>query len=123
MTEHGTMKVLIVDDEQLVRWFLERALKRWNFNVTAVSSAEEAVRHLETNSYEIIFTDWKMPSGSGALIVKQVSEMQHPPHLVVCSAYVTPEMEEEFKAKGIQTLKKPFKLDELENALKNLLES
>lgn len=115
------MKVLIVDDEQLVRWFLERALKRWNFNVTAVASAEDAIRHLETNSYELVFTDWKMPSGSGALVVKKVFEMQFPPHLIVCSAYVTPEMEDEFRAKGIHTLKKPFKLDELESALKSLL--
>ncbi|MGE5892566.1 MAG: response regulator [bacterium] len=115
------MKVLIVDDEQLVRWFLERALKRWNFEVVAVSSVEDALKHLNTEQFDLIFTDLKMPSGNGVLIVNKLNRMEKPPHLIVCSAFITLEMEEEFKSKGIQILKKPFKLDELESSLKKLV--
>jgi hypothetical protein len=50
--------------------------------------------------------------------LKKIGEMQNAPRLIVCSAYISPEMEEEFRNKGILTLKKPFKLDELENSLK-----
>jgi DNA-binding NtrC family response regulator len=112
------LKVLIVDDEQLVRWFLERALKRWNFEVTSVSNAHDALEQIDSKRFDLIFTDLKMPAGSGSLILKKIGEMQNAPRLIVCSAYITPEMEEEFRNKGILTLKKPFKLDELENSLK-----
>ena len=51
------MKVLVVDDEQLVRWFLERALKKWGHDVTSVSNAREALSHITSGNYDILFTD------------------------------------------------------------------
>jgi hypothetical protein len=39
--------------------------------------------------------------------------------VIVCSAFITPEIEEEFKGMGISVLKKPFKLDELNRAPQN----
>lgn len=121
MKTAGNMKVLIVDDEQLVRWFLERALKRWNFQVVAASGIEDALEHLNGEQFDLIFTDLRMPSGNGIRIVNKLNQMEKPPHLIVCSAFITPELEEEFKSKGIHILKKPFKLDELESSLKNLV--
>lgn len=115
------MKVLIIDDEQLVRWFLERALKRWNFEVLSVSNVQDAMKHLESTHFDMVFTDLKMPAGNGALVIEKVDKMTNPPKLVVCSAYITPDMEETFRENGITTLKKPFKLDELERTLKKIL--
>ena len=113
------MKVLIVDDEQLVRWFLERALKKWKFEVVSASNGEDAVKYLESEPFDLVFTDLKMPVANGSVVIQKLSEMPDAPKLVVCSAYITQEMDEEFRGKGFLTLKKPFKLDELENTLKN----
>jgi len=115
------MKVLVVDDEQLVRWFLERALKRWNFEVTSATGAHEALKLIDGESFDLVFTDLRMPAGSGSAVVDKISEMKNPPKLIVCSAYITAEMEEEYRSKGIAILKKPFKLDELEDSLKNII--
>jgi len=115
------MKVLVIDDEQLVRWFLERALKRWSFEVSSATGAQEALHLLETNTFDLVFTDLKMPSGSGSVIVDTILEMENPPKLIVCSAYITAEMEEDFRNKGVAILKKPFKLDELEESLKSII--
>jgi DNA-binding NtrC family response regulator len=114
------MKILIVDDEQLVRWFLERALGKKGHEVILVSNISDAEELLKKEKFDILFTDLKMPEGNGALLIQKVNEMSHIPKIVVCSAYITPEMERDFKDKGILTLKKPFKLAELEETLKKL---
>ncbi|MEJ2183267.1 MAG: response regulator [Nitrospirota bacterium] len=112
------MKVLVVDDEQLVRWFLERALKKWGHDVTSVSTADDARSLLGKEDFDVLFTDLRMPEGNGAHLVHEVSEN---PELdikvVVCSAFVTVEMAQGFRKRGILTLKKPFKLAELERTL------
>jgi len=112
------MKVLVVDDEQLVRWFLERALKKWGYDVVSVSSPRDAMTQMEKNSFDILITDLRMPEGNGTELLSDVREMTNPPqNIVVCSAFITAEMSKDFKKEGIHTLKKPFKLAELEKTL------
>ena len=112
------MKILVVDDEQLVRWFMERALKKWGHNVTSVSNTRDAMSHIQGGTYDILFTDLRMPEGNGAHLVKKVREMPETnPKIVVCSAFITTEMVRDFNKKGILTLKKPFKLAELESTM------
>lgn len=116
------MKVLIVDDEQLVRWFLERALKRWGYDVITAANVKEAIKNLKDNNIDILFTDLKMPEENGTVLLEKVSDLTDSPKVVVCSAFITPEMDKEFRQKGIYSLKKPFKLEELENTLKLCLD-
>ena len=112
------MRILIVDDEQLVRWFLERALQKWGHDVLSAPNVSEAIELLGREKFDILFTDLRMPEGNGTHIISRVSELTDKMKVVVCSAFVTPEMAEDFKAQGIITLKKPFKLAELEDVLK-----
>ncbi len=115
------MRVLVVDDEQLVRWFLERALKRWGYDVITVSNVKEAVKNLADDSFDILFTDLKMPEENGAALLQKVGDLTKPIKIVVCSAFITPEMDKDFRQKGIYSLKKPFKLEELENTLRDII--
>ena len=115
------MRILVVDDEQLVRWFLERALCRKGHEVVLVSNIEEAERMLQAEPFDILFTDLKMPEGHGALLIEKVKKMQRQPRIVVCSAYITPDMEREYNQRDILTLKKPFKLAELEDVLQKIV--
>ena len=54
-----------------------------------------------------------MSEGSGQELIKQMEDLSIKPKVVVCSAYITSEMEEQFRNKGISILRKPFKLEEL----------
>jgi DNA-binding NtrC family response regulator len=117
------MKVLVVDDEQLVRWFLERTLKKWGHEVVSVSNAREALAKINRDTFDVVFTDLRMPDGNGSSLLKEVSEKTGKAvKVIVCSAFITAEMAEDFKSRGILTLKKPFKLAELENTLGKCLE-
>lgn len=116
------MKILVVDDEQLVRWFLDRALRKSGHEVIAVSNISEASEKLDSENFDVLFMDLRMPKGNGAELIKRVSDRAQKPKIVVCSAFITPAMEEEFKNNGICILRKPFKLDELNNTLKKCSE-
>lgn len=112
------MKVLVVDDEQLVRWFLERALKKWGHEVTSVSNVREAMSHVTDGKYDILFTDLRMPEESGTQLLGSIDKaLQDKMKIVICSAFITPELSDDFRDKGFLTLKKPFKLAELESTL------
>lgn len=111
------MRILVVDDEQLVRWFLKRALSKWGHDVFTVSTVGEALAKIGEDNFEVVFTDLRMPGGNGTLLVEKLRDLATNHKIVVCSAYITSEMENEFKKNGIFYLKKPFKIDELEKTL------
>ncbi len=116
------MKILIVDDERLVRWFLERALARWGHEIVSVSNGAEAMDALGSSDFDLMFTDLRMPEENGSTLIERVGEITNvknkkPPRIIVCSAYVTSEMVENYQNGGIKVLRKPFKLEELEDIL------
>jgi DNA-binding NtrC family response regulator len=116
------MKVLVVDDEQLVRWFLDRALKKNGHEVVTASNIAEAAEKLRTGKIDLLFVDLRMPEGGGVELIRQLENAQQKPKIIVCSAYITSELEVELRSKDICILKKPFKLDELNDTLKQCLE-
>lgn len=116
------MKILVVDDEQLVRWFLDRALKKGGHDVVTVSNIAEAAERLKTDEIDLLFLDLRMQGGNGIELVRQLEQPATRLKIIVCSAYITPELEEEFRTKGICMLRKPFKLEELNHTLKTCLE-
>jgi DNA-binding NtrC family response regulator len=107
------MRMLVVDDEQLVRWFLGRALRKNGHEVIIASNVSEAIEKLGTEKFDMMFIDLRMPEGNGTELIAKVWTLAVKPKVVVCSAFISSDLEEEFKNKGIFTLKKPFKLDEL----------
>jgi len=116
------MKILVVDDEQLVRWFLERALKKEGFEVITTSNITEAFAILSSGDIDILFIDLRMPEGSGTDLLQKIRNITQKPKIVVCSAFITSELEQEFRDKGIYILNKPFKLEELKDILNKCLE-
>ncbi len=116
------MKILVVDDEQLVRWFMERALKKGGHEVITAANIPDAYEKLSSQNIDLLFIDLRMPEGNGLEVVKKVANSAKKIKIVVCSAFVTSELEDEFKHKGIHVLKKPFKLDELNSTVRRCQE-
>jgi DNA-binding NtrC family response regulator len=115
------MKMLVVDDEQLVRWFLERALRKSGYEVSTAPTILEASEKLDREKFDMLFVDLRMPGGSGTELLEKVGTLTVKPKVVVCSAFITSALEEEFRNKGICTLRKPFKLDELNRVVQECL--
>jgi two-component system, NtrC family, response regulator AtoC len=115
------MKMLVVDDEQLVRWFLDRALSKDGHEVVIASNVSEAFDKISAEKFDMLFVDLRMPEGNGTELIEKIGNLTVKPKVVVCSAFISSELEEEFENKGIYTLKKPFKLDELNRIVQKCL--
>lgn len=63
-----------------------------------------------------------MPDGNGRELIDKIANLALKPEVVVCSAFITPEMEQEFRNKGICILKKPFTLDELNKIVQQCID-
>ena len=72
LSDPPTPKILIIDDEVAVLHLLRTLLGRLHYDVTAAGSANEALSHLERDTYDCIVTDAVMPDVSGYDFVKIV---------------------------------------------------
>jgi len=106
--------VLVVDDDNLVRWFFARVLDRAGYAVTAVPTVQEALSALSEKRFDLVITDMRMPGENGAVLVDRVSNMTDPPPVVVCSAFVSDTEQEKLLTQGVfAVLAKPFRIDEI----------
>ena len=70
-----THKVLLVDDDDAVRAMMKATLERKGFDLVAVSSVTEALRHITTESFDVLITDLHMPNPSDGFAL--VTAMRH----------------------------------------------
>ena len=66
-------RVLLVDDEPLVLSSLRRLLSRRDFDVSIATSGEEALTFLESETVDVIVSDYKMPGLNGIDFLSQVA--------------------------------------------------
>ncbi|HEU5196346.1 MAG TPA: response regulator, partial [Methylomirabilota bacterium] len=58
-------RILIADDEDSLRWVLEKGLRQAGYEVTGVKDGAEAIRAVEDESFDLIFLDIRMPGMDG----------------------------------------------------------
>lgn len=78
--------VLIVDDDEAMRYGLARELKKCGCIITEISSVEAAVEDLEINQYDIIFSDMRFPCGMDGEELLEVVVNKYPStHVILVS--------------------------------------
>jgi CheY-like chemotaxis protein len=65
-------RVLLVDDDDIVRVHVANLLERSGYRVGEAASGEEALRALRGGDYQIVITDWKMPGMSGLELCREL---------------------------------------------------
>ena len=116
-------KVLIVDDEEDNLALLYRTL-RSKYDVTKAHSAIEALEILNTNTFDCILSDHKMPMMDGVEFLKRVNEIQPKTMRLLVTAYsdVKILIDAINYAKIYRYIKKPFSPDELLMIVESALE-
>jgi DNA-binding NtrC family response regulator len=115
-------RILVVDDEAVLRSNLVRFLDRTGHTVEGVSHAEEALTRLEKTDFAVVITDLKMPGMGGEALLRHVTA-SHPETLVlVITAFASLESAIEALRHGAQDyLLKPLSLDEVTRKVDRLL--
>ncbi len=118
----STRKILIVDDNPNMSTLLSDILEIFDFEGFHAENGKDALDRLSQSQYDMVFTDLRMPQMDGDDLLKAIKS-EHPAiPVVVVTGYATGdsrEMELTQKADGF--LHKPFKVDEIESILSNLL--
>jgi two-component system nitrogen regulation response regulator GlnG len=104
--------VWIVDDDQSIRWVLERALTREGFDVRAFGDAQECLRALEQgDAPRVLVSDIRMPGGSGIELLQKVHERRPKLPVIIMTAYSDLESAvSAFQGGAFDYLPKPFDL-------------
>ena len=84
--------VLYVDDDDVVRLVVERLLQRAGWRTTSVASAREALEVLAATPFDLVVTDFNMPSASGLDLAVQLAKLHPALPVVIISGYVSNEL-------------------------------
>ncbi len=116
-------RVLVVDDEEIARKNLTHVLTREDYDVAAVANGEAALRELESSEFDVVLADLKMGGMDGMELLERV-RIRHPEtRFVMVTGYATvPSAIEAVQKGAFHYIAKPFKLDEVRDAVKRALE-
>ncbi len=109
--------VLVVDDEEDIRWALTNILKPAGYQINCAESGGTALAQLKQRAYFIAFVDIKLPDQDGFAIAAHISQYYPHTSVVLVSGYYN--KEDEAITEGLQKghftgfLAKPFSLHEV----------
>ncbi|MBN2201672.1 response regulator [bacterium] len=109
-------RILVVEDERMVREFSMRALEKYGYRVHAVSTLEESLAAFREAgaAFDMVFTDVVLPDGSGITLIENVLKKRPAMKVVLTSGYTdTKSQWKVIRRKGFRFLQKPFTLVDL----------
>ncbi|HBC47093.1 MAG TPA: Fis family transcriptional regulator, partial [candidate division Zixibacteria bacterium] len=116
-------KILIVDDEAIVRDFVTEVLIRMGHAPLAVDSGEKALQYLQRNEYDLVITDYKMPGISGIDLLREAIRLWPDCRVIVITAFGTIEQAVGAMKLGAHDyLTKPISPDHIEMVVSKALE-
>jgi DNA-binding NtrC family response regulator len=115
------MRVLVVDDEALIRWAVAETLTQAGHDVVEATDAQSALRVLSgaPGAIDVVLLDLRLPDSSDLTLLSAIRALSPRPAVVMMSAYATAEIAAQALTLGaFDVLSKPFDLDGCEHTLR-----
>jgi two-component system response regulator PilR (NtrC family) len=107
-------RILVVDDEQIIRESLSFILKKEGYNVEESTDGKDALAKHESHSYDIIITDIEMPEMKGVELLKQIRQRTPQTLVVIITAFGSVETAVQALREGAADyILKPINFDDL----------
>jgi two-component system nitrogen regulation response regulator GlnG len=107
------LRVWIVDDDQSVRWVLEKALKQADMETRSFERAEHLLEAIDSGSPDVLITDVRMPGMSGLALLERLRTTRPELPIIVITAHSDLENAvAAYKGGAFEYLPKPFDIDE-----------
>ncbi len=83
----GSLRVLVVDDEEVIRDVLERLLEREGWSVNTAENAAEAIDLFESDPYDVVLLDLMLPDRPGLEVLREMRRRDSDAVVVIVTAY------------------------------------
>lgn len=112
MTDSNT--VLILDDDDSIRWVLDRALRQAGYQTRICADVPDARALLARESVQLVLSDIRMPSGDGVAFMREIKAAQPQLPVVLITAHADlSSAVQSFDSGAFEFVAKPFDIDEL----------
>ena len=118
------IRVLVVDDEEIVGKRLKQALTKQGYEVETYLDGKDALARLEEQSFDVVVTDIRMDEVDGLEVLRQVQEKTPRTKVIMITGYATIETAREALVKGaFEFIAKPFRPKELRKVVERAVEA
>ena len=118
----GTGRLLVVEDEPMVRAVAERALVRQGYTVETACDGEEALAlFAEGKSYDLVVSDVVMPNMDGPAMARELRKQRPDMRILFMSGYAEEQLRESINLDKVAFLPKPFSVQQIAEAVRDAL--
>jgi two-component system response regulator PilR (NtrC family) len=116
-------KILVADDEQSMREFLDIMLKKEGYKVSLASNGEEVAKLVDNDLFDLVLLDIRMPKLDGISALKKIKSNAPETTVIMITAYASADTAiKAMKEGAYDYITKPFKVEEIKLIIKNALE-
>jgi len=114
-------KMLVVDDDQLIGWALEKGLTGESLQLTVVESGRDAMLEIGKYNYHLVLLDIHLPDVNGLELLGEIRRRSPHSRIIVTSADVSESNKEKaFSGGASQFLEKPFSISTIQGLLRSV---
>jgi len=115
-------KILVVDDDQGMREFLEIMMTREGYRVVTASDAGKALARCRKETFDLVITDLKMPKMDGIAFLKEVKQLSPETMVILITAYASGETAVNAMKEGAYDyIEKDFAIEDLKRIVRDAL--
>lgn len=115
-------KILLVDDEETLRWALHEALTEEGYAVDNTSDGVQALEFIRKANYDLVISDLRMPTIGGLQLISEIKKIRPDVKSIIITAYGSIETVIEAMHIGVSDfLTKPFKIEHIKSVIRRVL--
>lgn len=117
-------RVLVVDDERLIRWALREKLTGEGYEVVEAVDGKEAEHAMESGSFDCALLDLRLPDTDGVALLRKIHRSRPDLPVILVTAYSSIDSAvEAMKCGAVDYVSKPFNMDEIAATVRHAIEA
>jgi two-component system, cell cycle response regulator CpdR len=114
-------RILLAEDDDVMREYLDRALTRNGYDVTVAATGQVAYELLQSGTFDLLLSDIVMPEMDGIALAQHAQALPNPPRVMFITGFAAVALHASDSVPDARLLSKPFHLKDLVSQVGQLL--